>query len=115
VVRLSGLVPGVVHGFAVPGQDRLRSEVTASGRVPVVLLVVMVALLLVALGAFGRSSRVRLAAAALLLPASLAWVLFNGRLEGAVLAPLTAGHGITVSDLLGVVGVGVATVVLLRR
>jgi hypothetical protein len=115
VVRLTGLVPGVAHVFAVPGQDRLRSEVTASGRVPVALLVVMVVLLLAALGAFGRGRRVRLPAAVLLLPASLAWVLFNGTLEGAVLTGLTAGHGITVSDLLGVVGVAVGTVVLLRR
>ena len=95
-----------------PGQDRLRSEVTASGTVPVVLLVVMVALLMAALGAFGRRRGLQLTAAALLPPASLAWVLFNGTLEGPVLTPLTAGHGITVSDLLGVLGVAVAAVVL---
>jgi hypothetical protein len=96
-------------------QDGLRTEVTASGVVPVVLLVVLVTLLLAALGVMGPGRRVRRAAAVLLLPASVAWVLFNGPIEGAVLLTVTPDHGLTVSDLLGVMGAMVATAVLLRR
>ena len=90
----------------------MRAEATASGVVPVVLLVVLVGLTLVALRARGRAGR---AAAVLLLPMAAAWVLFNGPLEGAVLLTLTRDHGLTVSDLLAVVAVLVALVVLLRR
>jgi hypothetical protein len=110
VVRLIALVVA-----RVPAQDGLRTEVTASGVVPLVLLVALVALMLVALGVLGPGRRLRRAAAVLLLPASLAWVLFNGTLEGAVLLTFSTDHGLTVSDLLGVVGVAVAVTMLLRR
>jgi hypothetical protein len=89
----------------------MRSEATESGFVPVVLLVVVVGLLLLALGSRGPLRR---AAAALLLPASAAWVLFNGPIEGPILLTLSRNHGVTVSDLLAVVGVVVAGAVLLR-
>jgi hypothetical protein len=110
VVRLIAPVTGPVLG-----QERIREEVTASGVVPVVLLVVLIGLLLAALGALGRGHGVRRAAAVLLLPASLAWVLFNGPIEGAVLLTVTRSHGLTVSDLLGVLGTAVAVTVLVRR
>ena len=67
MVRLTAPVVG-----QVVGQDALRTEVTASGVVPVVLLVVLIGLLLAALGALGHGRGVRRAAAVLLLPASLA-------------------------------------------
>jgi hypothetical protein len=89
----------------------MRSEATASGFVPVVLLVLLVGLLTAALGTRRRPRRV---VAWLLLPASAAWVLFNGPIEGPILLTLSTDHGVTVSDLLAVVGVLVAGVVLLR-
>ncbi len=89
-----------------------RAETVQSGLVPVVLLVTLVALLLTALIA---RSRLRRAAAVLLLPAGVAWVLFNGPLEGAVLLTLTSSHGVTTSDLLAVVAVVVAVAVLTGR
>ena len=88
----------------------MRSEATASGLVPVVLLVRIVGLLMAALRARGRPRR---AAALLLLPVSAAWVLFNGPIEGPILLTISSSHGLTVSDLLAVVGVLVAGAVLL--
>jgi uncharacterized membrane protein HdeD (DUF308 family) len=96
------------------GEEHLRSEVTASGVVPVALLVVLVALLLLALGAFGPTARVRRLAAALLLPVSGAWIFFNGPIEGPILVTFTPTHGLTVSDLLGVLGVLVGLLALWR-
>ena len=90
----------------------MRAEATASGIVPVVLLVVLVGLTLAALRARGRAGRF---AALLLLPAAVAWVLFNGPLEGPVLLTFSRDHGLTVSDLLAVLAVLVALAVLLRR
>ena len=90
----------------------MRAEATASGIVPVVLLVALVGLTLTALGARGR---VRRAAAVLLLPLAVAWVLFNGPIEGPILLTFSSDHGLTVSDLLAVVAVVVAAAVLLRR
>jgi hypothetical protein len=89
----------------------MRSEVTASGLVPVVLLVFLVGLLVATLGSRGRSRRVT---ALLLLPASAAWMLFNGPIEGPILLTISSSHGVTVSDLLAVVAVLVAGAVLLR-
>ena len=90
----------------------MRAHATASGVVPVVLLVVLVALTLATLGARGRPRRI---AAVLLLPAAVAWVLFNGPIEGPILMTFSENHGLTVSDLLAVVAVVVALTVLLRR
>jgi hypothetical protein len=90
----------------------VRSEATESGLVPVVLLVLLVGLLIAALRGRGRPRR---AAALLLLPASAAWVLFNGPIEGPILVTLAPDHGLTVSDLLAVLGVLVAGGVLLLR
>ena len=89
----------------------MRAEATASGVVPVVLLVVLVGLILAALRARGGRQR---AAAVLLLPVAAAWVLFNGPIEGPILLTLSTDHGLTVSDLLAVVAVLVALVALLR-
>jgi uncharacterized membrane protein HdeD (DUF308 family) len=96
------------------GEDHLRSQVTASGVVPVVVLVVLVGLLLAALGAFALPGRWRRLAAVLLVPVSAAWVVFNGPIEGPILLTFTKDHGVTVSDLLGVLGLAVALVVLRR-
>ncbi len=90
----------------------MRGRTTESGLVPVVLLVVLVVLLLVALRGRGRVRRV---AAVLLVPVGVSWVLFNGPIEGPVLVSLSPTHGITVSDLLAVVGVLVAAGVLLPK
>ena len=89
----------------------MRTEATASGVVPVVLLVLLVGLLLVAVRARGRRRR---AAALLLLPVSAGWVLFNGPIEGPILVTFSTDHGLTVSDLLAAVGVLVGGAVLLR-
>ena len=88
----------------------MRTEATSSGLLPVVLLVLLVGLLMATLRARGRPRRT---AALLLLPASAAWVLFNGPIEGPILLRLSTNHGLTVSDLLAVVGVLVAGVVLM--
>ena len=88
----------------------MRAEATASGVVPVVLLVVLVGLILAALRARGGRQR---AAAVLLLPVAAAWVLFNGPIEGPILLTISSSHGLTVSDLLAVLGVLVAGAVLL--
>jgi hypothetical protein len=100
---------GPLSVAALVGDDPLRREVAGTRVVPVTLLVLLVALVLVALRARGR---VRRAVALLLLPVSVAWVAFNGRLEGPVLLTVTPTHGVTVSDLLAVLGVLVALVVL---
>jgi hypothetical protein len=94
---------GALGAVAVPAFS--RGQIVETGLVPVVLLVVLVGLLLTTLLLRGPARR---AAAVLLLPASGAWVLFNGTLEGPVLVTLTPTHGLTVSDLLAVVGVLVA-------
>ena len=90
----------------------MREEITSSGVLPVALLVVLVTLLLVALRSRGLLRR---SAALLLVPTSVAWVLFNGPLEGPVLLTLTRSNGVTVADLLAVVGILVAVAVLWRR
>ena len=87
----------------------MRTEATSSGLLPVVLLVLLVGLLIATLRARGRPRR---AVALLLLPASAAWVLFNGPIEGPGLLTLSTNHGRTVSDLLAVVSVLVAGAVL---
>ncbi|MDI9915049.1 hypothetical protein [Rhodococcus sp. IEGM 1379] len=40
--------------------------------------------------------------------AAVAWILFNGPLEGQVLWSLNSQHGLTVSDLLGFAAFGIA-------
>ncbi len=90
----------------------MRAEIASSGLVPVVLLVMLVALLIGTLRIRGPARR---ATAVLLVPVSFAWVLFNGPLEGPVLLDLSRNHGVTVADLLAVMGVLVAGAVLVRR
>jgi membrane-bound ClpP family serine protease len=46
--------------------------------------------------------------AAALALASVAWLLVNGTMEGAVLWVLVSGHGLTSADLAGLAGLGVA-------
>ncbi len=53
-------------------------------------------------------------AAAVLAVVSLAWVVWNGPIEGATLIRFTSGHGITESDLLAVVGLVIAGVTVKR-
>jgi hypothetical protein len=96
VVRLIQAVAAVVT------DDPIRREVAGTRPIPVVILAVLVALILVALRARGR---VRRTVGVLLLPVSAAWVAFNGRLEGPVLITFSQAHGVTVSDLLAVLGV----------
>jgi hypothetical protein len=49
----------------------------------------------------------RLAALALI-PLSLAWLVFNTPFEGPTLIVLSWSHGLTVSDLIAVAGLGIA-------
>lgn len=76
----------------------------------------MLAALLVA-AAF--AARLGLAGAAVLVALSLLWLRANTSMEGDVLLPVTATHGITEGDLVGVTGLAlaayVAVVALARR
>jgi hypothetical protein len=56
-------------------------------------------------------------AAGLLAIVAIAWVVWNGPIDGAVLVALTPNHGITESDLLALAALVVAgwTVIRLRR
>lgn len=55
--------------------------------------------------ALARPSR---PAAAVLVAVGLAWILWNGPLEGATLISFDTDHGVTESDLLSVVAFGIA-------
>lgn len=66
-------------------------------------------LLLVLLFCIVRAVRGDRPAALLLVPLSFAWVVFNGPLEGPTLFVLSWSHGITVSDLIAVLGLLVAS------
>lgn len=61
--------------------------------------------------------RPSLRAAVVLAVVAVAWVVWNGPIEGAVLVSLTPDHGVTESDVLGAVAVLIAggTVVRARR
>ncbi|HEY9314816.1 hypothetical protein [Williamsia sp.] len=54
-------------------------------------------------------------AAFVLIGVSVLWILFNGPIEGAVLLSFTPKNGLTESDLLSVVGLGIAIYALRRR
>lgn len=54
-------------------------------------------------------------AAFTLIGVSVLWVLFNGPIEGAVLYSFTPNNGLTESDLLSAVGLGIAVHTLRRR
>lgn len=53
-------------------------------------------------------------AAAVLAAVAVAWIVWNGPIEGAVLVTLTASHGITESDLLSVVALIISLNTLTR-
>jgi hypothetical protein len=55
------------------------------------------------------------AAAIVLIIFSVLWVLFNGPLEGHVLLSYTSDNGLTESDLLSLVGLGIALRALYLR
>jgi len=71
---------------------------------PKVALVVLFALVVVAVAAL-RGNRV---AALALIPLSLAWLVLNQPFEGPTLLVLTSSHGVTLSDLIAVGGLGIA-------
>jgi hypothetical protein len=75
------------------GQDRV-----------VVAAVVLAGLVLAA----GLSGRFGMRGAVTLAAVSLLWLVVNAPMEGPVLVPLTATHGITGGDLAGLVGLGLA-------
>lgn len=58
--------------------------------------------------AAGISGRFGVPGALALAATSLLWFVVNGPMEGSVLLPLSAEHGITGGDLAGVVGLGLA-------
>jgi hypothetical protein len=120
--------PGPTATVCQPAGARVEAAVTGAGalaRLSVVLggwrsdgagsvlvvVPVLVALLLCLLPA-GRGNR---AAAAALLPLGVLWLLFNGRLEGPILLSFDRRHGVTLSDLLAVVGFAVAARTLARH
>ncbi|MDH3026952.1 hypothetical protein QEN35_21590 [Gordonia alkanivorans] len=53
-------------------------------------------------------------AAAILACLSLAWLFGNGPIEGRVLVTVTIDHGFTESDILAILGVGIAAVTFVR-
>jgi hypothetical protein len=70
---------------------------------------VLAALVLVALVlAAGLSGRSKLAGAGALAALSVAWLLVNSPMEGAVLVAFTPDHGITGGDLTGFAGLALA-------
>jgi hypothetical protein len=81
----------------------VRSEIAQAAAVPVLVLCAL--LLAAVLAAAGRRT-----AALLTLPLAVAWVLFNGPVEGPTLLALTRTHGVTASDLVAVGAVAVAAV-----
>ncbi|MDH3046678.1 hypothetical protein QNA16_22805 [Gordonia alkanivorans] len=53
-------------------------------------------------------------AAAFMAAVSVAWFLWNGPIEGHVLVTVTPDHGFTESDILSILGVGIAGITALR-
>jgi hypothetical protein len=88
--------------------QRLRAEVHASPGLALLLLVVL-------LVCAGRAIMGHRVAALALIPLSVAWVLFNGPFEGPTLVTLSWAHGITASDLISVVCLGISAWRLLPR
>jgi H+/gluconate symporter-like permease len=55
------------------------------------------------------SSRTGVAGVVALAVVSLLWLRVNGSMEGPVLWKVSRGHGLTLTDLAGIAGLGVAT------
>jgi hypothetical protein len=81
--------------------QRVRHEVNDT---PALALILLAVLLWCAVRTIGGDRWAALA----LIPLSLAWLLFNGPFEGPTLVVLSWSHGITLSDLLSVIGFGLA-------
>lgn len=105
------LLKVLLEPLAWPVQQ-VRDVVAGEPMFAVLLLAVLLGCALLAV------SGDRLAALALV-PLSLAWVVFNGPLEGPTLLALSWSHGVTVADVISVVGLAIAAwrlaPVLLRR
>lgn len=97
VKRVASLV---LEPFMWPVQ-LLRDQVMAA---PVLSLLIMLALLWCIVKAIGGDRM----AAAMLLPLSFVWVLFNGPFEGPVLLVLSWSHGVTAADFLSLFALLVA-------
>jgi hypothetical protein len=77
--------------------------------------VLVAAVLLLLVLAAGTLDRTGVPGAVVLLGLSVLWLLVNGPMEGATLADLGGGHGVTAADLASVAGGGLAVERLLRR
>jgi hypothetical protein len=85
-----------------------RADVASEPLVVVPLLGALVVCLVLAASGGRR-------AAAALVPLGVAWLTFNGRLEGPVLVSLNERHGLTLSDVLALLGFAIAARAFLRR
>ena len=64
--------------------------------------------LLALLAAAGTADRTGRAGVWLLVATSLLWLALNGEMEGTVLWAFTSSHGLTMADLVGVLGLVLA-------
>lgn len=115
VGELLSIAKRVVKAAAEPFVWPLQHLRGIAAGEPLFAALLLVVLLVCAVRAVGGGRF----AALLLVPLSFAWVLFNGPLEGPTLFVLSQSHGVTVSDLISVVCLFVASwrlaPVLLRR
>src|SRR5512144_1514932 len=95
------LLKALLEPFVWPVQ-RLRG--IAAGE-PAFAVLLLLGLLFCAVRAV-RGDRL---AALVLVPLSLAWVLFNGPIEGPTLFVVSWSHGVTASDLIAVAGLVIAS------
>jgi hypothetical protein len=82
--------------------QRLRNIANQTPGLPLLLLAVLIFFAV-------RTIRGDRWSAAALVPLSLAWLLFNGPIEGPVLVVISYSHGITLSDLFSVFCLGLAS------
>ena len=101
MIRMKSSGPKSVVGWAEAGVHWARQTVAGVPAAPYVLLVALLA-------CAAATVRGRRGWAMALVPLSLAWVLFNGPLEGPTLLVVASTHGVTASDLISVACLGLA-------
>ncbi|HEX2804857.1 MAG TPA: hypothetical protein VHN80_01635 [Kineosporiaceae bacterium] len=81
--------------------QRMRNVAAQTPGLPLLLLAALIFLAI-------RTLRGDRWSALALVPLSLAWLVFNGPLEGPILLVISSSHGITLSDLFSVACLGLA-------
>jgi hypothetical protein len=100
VTFLSALVRAVKDQITWPVQ-RMRHLASQAPGLPLMILALLIFFAI-------RTVRGDRWSAIILLPLSLAWLLFNGPIEGPTLLVISYSHGVTLSDLLSVACVGLS-------